>query len=143
MLFALQDIAGVDERYESAWRVKALSLADERLPNAFKSPALSCLANWARCAPGDYKAIIKVLRIAGSTNPRVTNEKHVKKGAKYPHIYEARAHTLKARLMFFYDEEESTIICLNGYEKESGNQTQAFRRADDLRNLYLQLKNRP
>jgi len=142
MPYTLEDITEVDERYETAWKVKALSLADERMPHASKSPALSCLAAWARRSPANYKAIVKVLRIAASANPRVANEKQVKKGAEYPHIYEARAHTLKARLMFFYDEAEATIICLDGYEKGSGDQTQAFRRADHLRNLYLEFKKR-
>lgn len=135
MPIKLVDIPGLDLPLDSKWQVKALVIDG-------KSPALSALLEWKRKKPNDYKAIIKVLGFA-SLQYRVVNEKHVKQSANKTHgeVFEAIAYRMKARLMFFYDEEEaSLIICAYSYEKGRGNQNAAFEKCAIYRDFYLENK---
>ncbi len=82
---------------------------------------------------------MKVMCLAAQQD-RVRNPKHVKKSGNAAHgnVYEMIAYTSRARLMFFYDDaEESLIICTNEYEKK-GDQDAAFARCAALREIYEQ-----
>lgn len=136
MTIELSDIPGLEARHQTEWKVRAL-VVDGR------NPVLAALVRWQREYPSDYKAIMKVMRLAAQQK-RVLNPKHVKKSAddKHGNAYEMIAYTGIARLMFFYDEdEESLIICTNEFEKGGGDQSAAFQRCVTFRELYL--KQRP
>jgi len=131
----LLDIPGLKPEEQSACKIKALSIDG-------KSPALSALALWEASEKADYGKIMKVLRILGQVG-RLRDERKVKKcsNADYPDVYEARADKGKARLMFFYDESDrSMIICTNEYWKGSGSQDTAFKHCNSFREVYLQWK---
>ncbi len=132
MKVQLVEIGGVDPEWESRWTIRALVIDG-------KDPVQVTLADWMKHSPTDYKAIMKVIRLAAQEE-RVRNEKHVKKSANVDHgdVYEMIAFTGVCRLMFFYDNRhESLIICTNPYKKGRGSQNSAFQRCADLRNLYL------
>lgn len=136
MTIELVEIPGLDTRCQTEWRVRAL-VVDGR------DPVRAALIRWQSDYPDDYKAIMKAMRIAAQQY-RVRNPKLVKKSAdkKHGNAYEFIAYTNIARLMFFYDEaEDSLIVCTNEFEKGGGDQSAAFKRCVDLRDLYL--KNRP
>jgi hypothetical protein len=131
-MLELSDIPGLEARHQSVWKVRAL-VVDGR------NPVLAALVRWQREYPSDYTAIMKVMRLAAQQK-RVMNPKHVKKSAddKHGNAYEMIAYTGVARLMFFYDEdEESLIVCTNEFEKGGGDQSAAFQRCVTFRDLYL------
>jgi hypothetical protein len=131
MKIELKEIPGVDATHETVWKVRALVVNDH-------DPVREALARWLREHPNDHTAIMKVIKLAAQQR-RVQNPKHVKKtaNAKQGDVYEMIAYTGIARLMFFYDEEnESIIICTNEYEKGSGSQDSAFARCAAFRELY-------
>jgi hypothetical protein len=133
----LLEIPGLDARQPTVWKVRAL-VVDGR------NPVLAALVRWQREYPDDYKAIMKVMRLA-ALQKRVLNPKHVKKSADERHgnAYEMLAYTGIARLMFFYDEgTESLIICTNEFEKGGGDQSAAFQRCVTFRGLYLKAQKR-
>lgn len=134
MKITLEDIPGVDARCEKVWKVRAL-VVDGR------DPVRAALARWQKGHPGDYKAILKVMRLAAQQR-RVNNPKHVKKSTnpRHENVYEMIAYTGVARLMFFYDERDyALIVCTNEYEKSRGDQDAAFQRCDEFRKLYLSI----
>ena len=136
MAIELVEIPGIEPRFETVWKVRALVI-DER------DPVRTALLQWKREYPKDFRAILKVMRIAAQQR-RVLNPKQVKKSTNPKHgdVYEMIAYTGVARLMFFYDEaDETLIICTNKYEKGRGEQDAAFERCATLRDLYQ--SNRP
>ena len=136
MTISLEDIPGVEPRFETVWKVRAL-VVDGR------DPVRAALARWQKEYPDDFKAILKVMRLAAQQK-RVNNPKHVKKSSNPAHenAYEMLAYTGVARLMFFYDEhDEAIIVCTNEFEKCRGNQDAAFQRCVAFRELYE--KHRP
>ena len=136
MKLELVEIPGLEPRYETEWKVRALVIE-------CRDPVRAALVRWMREYPDDFKAIMKVMRLAAQQK-RVQNQKHVKKSAnaKHGNVYEMIAYTGVARLMFFYDETENAIIvCTNEYEKSRGDQDAAFQRCADLRDLYVAYAN--
>ena len=136
MTIELLEIAGVEPRHETVWKVRAL-VVDRR------DPVRTGLLRWKREHPDDYRAILKVMRLAAQ-HRRVLNPKQVKKTSNPEHgdVYEMIAYKGVARMMFFYDEFDATlIICTNEYEKGRGNQDAAFQRCATFRDLYE--NNRP
>lgn len=136
MGFELLEIPGLKASEQTRWKIRALALDG-------RSPALGALLEWQESEKADFKKIMKVLRMLGQV-PRVHDEKKVKKSSNPDHegTYEARADKGHARLMFFYcEEDESLVICTNHYWKGRGNQNMAFKQCSDLRTLYL--KSRP
>jgi len=76
----------------------------------------------------------------------VTDEKLVTKCANPNHgnVYEARAHKGKARLMFFYsEEEEAVIVCTNPFWKGQGNQDGAFSTCAKLKSIFEKYYDEP
>lgn len=135
MKLELVDIPGLETLSAGVWKVQALVVGG-------RDPVRSALAKWQRESPNDYRAILKVMRIASQQN-RVLNPKHVKPavGASCDGVYEMIAYTRCARLMFFYDEQDDAlIICTNEYEKGRGSQDAAFKRSAELRGLYFAKK---
>jgi len=134
MKVELAEIPGFDARYEKMWKVRALAIDN-------KNPALAALVNWQKHRPNDFRAILKVMRIAAQQD-RVRNPKHVKKcgNPKHGEVYEMIAYTSTSRLMFFYDNDgESLIVCTNEHEKK-GDQDAAFERCATLKAIYLASK---
>jgi hypothetical protein len=128
----LLEIPGLDARQPTVWKVRALVVEG-------RNPVLAALVRWHREHPADYRAIMKVMRLAAQQK-RVRNPKHVKKSAddKHGNAYEMIAYTGIARLMFFYDEgTESLIVCTNEFEKGDGDQSAAFQRCVIFRDLYF------
>lgn len=136
MTIELLEIPGIEARHQTEWKVRALTVDG-------KDPVRAALLRWKRQYPDDYKAIMKVIRLAAQQY-RVKNQKHVKKSAddKHGNAYEMIAYTGVARLMFFYDEDEGAlIVCTNEFEKGRGDQNAAFQRCVAFRELYF--ANRP
>ena len=137
----LLKVPGLDQRDESVTKIFALEIAG-------KSPALAALVQWAERQQADFKSIMKVLKLIG-TSTRVLNESHVTRGENFPSSYEARADKRHARLYFFYDASEtgSKAILTNQYWKTGGGkgeknaQAKAFADCDKLRCLYFANKN--
>ena len=137
MAIELLDIPGLDARHQTTWKVRAL-VVDGR------DPVRAALFRWQREYPDDYKAIMKVMRLAAQQY-RVHNPKHVRKSTdpKHGNAYEMIAYTGVARLMFFYDQgDESLILCTNEFEKSRGDQSAAFQLCALYRDLYFQTKTR-
>lgn len=131
MTVELVHIPGVDPSHETVWEVRAL-VVDGR------DPVRSALFRWRREYPDDYRAILKVMRLAAQQY-RVLNPKHVKRSSNesFSEVYEMIAYTGIARMMFFYDESgPSLIVCSNEHEKGRGNQDAAFARCAALCELY-------
>lgn len=139
MTIELLEIPGIEAEHQTVWKVRALVIDG-------RDPVRVALVRWLREYPDDYKAIMKVMRLAAQQE-RVINPKHVKKSSnsKHGNAYEMIAYTGVARLMFFYDDrEEAIIVCTNEFEKGRGDQSAAFQRCASLRDLYLgQRKNKP
>ena len=131
MKIELLEIPGIEPRHETVWKVRALVVED-------RDPVGDAMYEWGRKHPDDYRAILKVMRLAAQQR-RVTNPKHVKISANPDHgdVYEMIAYTGVARLMFFYDETDAAmIVCTNPYEKGRGSQDAAFGRCAAFRDLY-------
>ncbi len=138
----LIDIPGLFVGANPRWKVKAIF-------NGEVSLAVDALDRW-RADPKmkrDYKLIVEAIQYAANVE-RVTDERIVKGSENFDHgeVYEFRAFdpdtnwTGRARLMFFYDEsDESLIICTNSYDKNIGNyesQNLMFSMCDRFRQEY-------
>ncbi len=130
MKIGLLEIPRMNASQQTCWKIRAL-VVDGR------APALDALLTWRESEEADYKKIMKVMRIVGQRN-RVQIEKYIKKSANPAHgdVYEMRADRSHARLMFFYSEDESIIVCTNSYWKNKGNQNIAFGHCAQLRLVY-------
>lgn len=132
MTIELQEIDGLEPKYETRWKIRALVIDG-------KNPVKAALVRWEKEREQDFKKIMKVMRLAAQQD-KVRNPTHVKKSTNPAHgnAYEMLAYSDVARLMFFYDEtEESVIVCTNEFEKSRGNQSAAFERCVILRDFYL------
>ena len=135
MSIELVEIPGIEAQYQTKWKVRALVVVG-------RDPVREALIRWQKHYPDDYKAIMKAMRIAAQKY-RVYNQKLVKKSTDSSHgnAYEFIAYTNIARLMFFYDEgDESLIVCTNEFEKSRGDQSAAFLLCTQLRELYFNTK---
>ncbi len=132
MTIELVDIPGFIQPESSKWKIKALQIDGT-------SPALAALDDWQQNREKDYKQIINVMKQVAA-NFRVTNPKQVKKThspKKHGSIYEMRAHTNQARLLFFYDSTNGNIVvCANAHTKGHGNQDAAFDQCAALKKFY-------
>jgi len=132
MEFELIDIPELELPADCERRIRALQING-------KSPAIAALVEWKRKNLKDYTKIINVMRLIAERG-RLTDEKHVKKTSKpdkHGDVYEMRAHRGKARLFFFYDHlDDSLIICTNEYNKGKGDQDNAFSKCGSFKELY-------
>jgi hypothetical protein len=139
----LIDIPGLFVGDDARWKVKALKV------HGTTSLAIDALDRW-RTDPEmqrDYEVIIEAIQFAAHVD-RVLDNRMVKISENHKHgdVYEFRAYDYdarragKARLMFFYDEsEESLIICTNSYEKDKGGydaQDRMFAMCDRFKTEY-------
>jgi len=103
-----------------------------------RSLAVAALHDVVRHHHDDYRKVMKVLRLVAGCD-RVRNENHVKRGAKWPDIYEIRGGMV--RLFFFYTPDlEEIVVCTNAYWKtKPGRKEQdtAFAICARFRDLYL------
>jgi hypothetical protein len=131
MAIILRDIEAVRDSQSARWKVRALSVNNI-------CPALSALSEWQECEPANYKSIINCLRHIVEAIRLPPGDKHVTKCAnkKYPHTYEARANSFKARLMFFYSGDH--VILTNGFWKTNDrrNQDAAFAECFRFKTFY-------
>ncbi len=136
MSLRLLKIPGIEAHYETMWQVRVLEIEGKNL-------VLESLVEWRRNAPGDYKKIMKILRMVGLTD-RIRDEKKVKKSQnpKHKDVYEIRADKGSARLMFFYcRSSQSAVICTNTYWKAKSSQSEqdsAFGICARLKEYYEQ-----
>lgn len=134
MRVQLLKIPGIEAHYETVWQVRVLEIEGKNL-------VLESLAEWGRDAPGDYKKVMKILRMVGLTD-RIRDPKKVKKSQnpKHKDVYEIRADKGSARLMFFYcRSRQSAVICTNTYWKAKSSQSEqdaAFDRCAKLKAYY-------
>ncbi|MCC5875327.1 MAG: hypothetical protein JJU11_03810 [Candidatus Sumerlaeia bacterium] len=129
MELKLSKIPEVHDEWEQSHRVRALTING-------KSPFMDVFANWKSAEPADYKKIMKVMERVARLD-RVRDEKHVKADDNKSGIYEMRAHTRRARVLFFYDDDTcKTAICVHTYWKGAGNQETAFEQAVALMKLW-------
>lgn len=119
-LVELVEIPAVPDALGNRWKIRALSIGG-------KSPALSALVEWEASEAHNFKKIVTALKMA-AREKRCTNPRYVKKGQNKDHgdVYEVIAHSLEARLMFFYSEADDAIVCTNSCWKTSDNQDRAF-----------------
>lgn len=132
MNFELHEIPGLKPSEQTSWKIRALGMNG-------RVPALDALVDWSVSEKADYNKIMKVMRIVGQVR-RVPNPKHVKKSTdpKDEGAYEMRADKGHARLMFFYaEQEESLVVCTNHHWKGKGSQAQAFKLCAELRRAFL------
>lgn len=130
MAVGLKEIPSLNLGNSPRWKVKVLSIDG-------KQPALDALLKWKREERKNYNKIINAIKLASSVY-RVTDQKKVKKTANTDHgdIYEFRADKSHARLFFFYDEDDTIIICTNAYWKNKGSQSAAFSNCATLKAIY-------
>ena len=123
----LEEIPAVPDSNGNRWKVRALSIGG-------KNPALAKLVEWEKTEKQNFKKIIISLTMAAK-EIRCQNPKWVKKCVNHD-VYEAIAHRLEARLMFFYSEEKAAIICTNHCWKPSDNQDKAFADCAKLKDFF-------
>ena len=130
----LIEIPGIEAQHQTMWRVRVLEIDKRNL-------VLGELHQWSRKSISDYKKIMKVLRIVGQVD-RIRDEKKVKKSSNPDHenVYEIRADKGSARLMFFYDpRDQSVVVCTNTYWKSKSSRTEqdnAFALCHRLKQSY-------
>lgn len=139
----LIDIPGLFLGDKPLWKVKALKI------HGMYSFAIQALEEWSKDPKmkRDYELIIEAIQYAANVK-RVGDERIVKVSDNHEHgeVYEFRAYDFDrqragcARLMFFYDEsDESLIICTNSYEKDKGTtfaQDRMFAMCDRYKEEY-------
>jgi len=133
MSVKLEKIPGIRESEQTVWKVRALSWKGKNL-------ALSALTDWEQNAKGDYKKIMKVLKMLGQFD-RLRDPKKVKKSENEQHerVYEIRADKGNARLMFFYTKNKEVVVVTNPYWKTKQSKTEqnaAFEICNKLRKYY-------
>jgi hypothetical protein len=132
----LLEIPGLAAQDQGACKIRVLAVNGTSL-------ALEGLAAWEDREPADFKKIMKVMRMLGNHGRHLRDEDKVKKCANtaYGDVYEMRADKGKARLMFFYDDEnEVLVICTNYFWKGSGSQDTAFKHCAELKKVYFKFK---
>ncbi|PTX94740.1 hypothetical protein DB346_22265 [Verrucomicrobia bacterium LW23] len=132
-MLRLRKIRGISDG--PVWHLRVLEIHG-------KDPVTPYLQEWSRFNREDFKRIIRVMERL-SKYEKILDEKHVKQSATNKSIYEMRAHTGKARIMFFYVERckpynGRLIICTNVFEKGRGDQDKAFQRAETIFNHFNQ-----
>ena len=134
MQIRLVDIPGIEANHQTEWRIRVLEIDNRNL-------VLEELNNWRKSSKSDYNKIMKVLRLVGQTD-RIRDEKKVKKSRNPDHegVYEIRADKGSARLMFFYNSSErSLIVCTNVYWKSKSSEKEqdaAFANCHRLKTIY-------
>ncbi len=140
MTLKLTNIPDLSEENQTVHQIKALAFGD-------KNPVEVALLKWKRDCPNDFKKIMKAIRYAGEHKKNsLLNTNYVKRcdNPKYGEVYEFRNNRCPLRLMFFFDEKNTMIICTNPFKKndaqrnKSGGQDTAFKLCADIRNLYNQ-----
>ena len=138
MSFKLENILGLSEEDQSVHKIKTLAFNGR---NAVKV----ALLKWKRDCPVDFKKIMKAIHYAGKHEKKyLINTNYVERcdHSKYGEIYEFRNNKCPLRLMFFFDANDTLIICTNDYRKsdakrtKSGGQDTAFKRCAQIRDLY-------
>jgi len=131
----LLNIPGLDNDCQSHWKIRALEINGRSL-------ALAALKRWQARHQAEWKKIRKVMQIHG-TQEEIKDEKKVKKSSNPDHgeVYEMRADKGHARLMFFYDSaEDSIIVCTNSHWKGKGSQDADFATCKRLKDIYFNNK---
>jgi hypothetical protein len=128
----LVEIPGITEDLGSFWKIRAIEV------NGI-SVAVAELARLAQAEPKNFKKIRTALRVAAK-DQHCTHERYVKRcqNADHAETYEARAHALNSRMMFFYCEVERAVVCTNGCWKAADHQDKAFKNCAAFKQLYGQ-----
>jgi len=124
----LVEIPGVTADPMSVWNIRALEVNGTSI-------SIAVMAQLAESEPKNFKKIRTSLRVA-ALSEHCKNERYVVSSDNFPGVYEARAHALKARMMFFYSKRDRAIVCTNGCWKSSDNQEKAFSDSFDFKKLY-------
>ncbi|MCC5843594.1 MAG: hypothetical protein JJU05_05020 [Verrucomicrobia bacterium] len=134
MKLILRQIPGLVDEPSSVWKVRALAIDD-------KCPVIEELLKWKQSEPAEFNKILKAMKVAAATR-QVRDPKKVKACANpaYKGTYEFRAHKGQARVMFFYhEEEESLIVCTVPFFGKGGSaqkQDTAFKQCHELKTHF-------
>ncbi|HKL20438.1 MAG TPA: hypothetical protein VJ904_01455, partial [Tichowtungia sp.] len=145
MRIELEDIPDIDLLFgeEQKWKVKTCHLGGAG------NLVLKKLTQW-RDDPEmeeEYEQIIANIVVTACSEKIESDTPFVKKNANPENgeVYEFRAFNEKieragkARVLFFYDEEDrNLIVCTNTFEKGQGDQNMSFRQCALLKQLYMQ-----
>ena len=141
MVFKLENIPGLSDEEQCAHKIRALSLNG-------RNPVSAALLKWKRDCPADFKKIMRGIRFAVEhEKDELLGTNYVERcdNAEYGELYEFRNNRCPLRLMFFFDENDQTlIVCTNDYQKsdaqrtKSGGQDTAFSKCAQLRDLYYE-----
>lgn len=139
MNFQLIDIEGIEAR-DARYIVKALYKNE-------KSDAHEALARWSQSSRKDFNSVMDCLRMAASYPSTLAHRlRCVSPDKKGRGVYEIAPKRRNARLFYFYAEEDAQyIICMSSYWKTDSKgtkQNQAFDKAAEIRDEYLQWKKR-
>lgn len=144
MKMELEDIPGL-EIDKPKWEVKTLNII------GCGNLTLNKLEEWAESKEmqDECDQMMSNIMITAQSDKVIEDTPYVKKSANDAHdeIYEFRAKNPvtgkvgKARIMFFYDEDNgSIIICTNTFVKGAGDQNMAFDHCAQLKAAYLNQK---
>lgn len=145
MKIELEDIPGLEQHFSEPpqWRVKTCCLGGAG------NLVLKKLSQWADDPEmeEEYAQIIANIVVTACSERIESDTPFVKRNhnPENGEVYEFRAFNEKieragkARVLFFYDEEDGNmIICTNTFEKGQGDQNMSFRQCAHLKQLYLQ-----
>jgi len=122
----LMPVPGFDAHNEIFWKIRLLKVEGRSL-------AFDALSKWLKHSRQDFKSILKVMAVVGTTKlpPGLP---YTKKSQNYE-VYEMIGANV--RLMFFYEKQMNVAICTNAYEKNSSSeQGTAFGKCENARIDY-------
>lgn len=134
--FKLFKIPGVKEEWESIHQLRALEINK-------KCPVLEYIVGIKIKNPHEYKIIMKVLKLIGSSD-KIRNPIHVKPNKNHTGIYELRVHKGSTRILFFYfgDENSKAIFVTPFWINQKGKgdrqkQDSYFIKSAEIRDTFL------
>ncbi len=140
--WGLVDIPGLTEEDQTEWKIQCLSHKERNGETV--SPALDGLDQWRRKEKTEFGKLFRSIQYAGK-NKFHLNQDRIRQDERKRGGYEIKSTHCKCRLMFFYYQEQRTLICTNTYWKERNSkkrdQDQAFKLCADLKEKYLTSKN--
>jgi len=140
--YKLVDIPWVEKEWQTAHRIKALSIDG-------RCEVLDFLSSWETDSYKHFKKIMLSARMI-SGNHRIKNKNRVKDCVNHKGLLELKAPNCKARLFFFYrtiGSIEELVVCTGGYWKSRGDtnrtkkkQDKAMRRAKERMLAFLEVE---
>lgn len=138
--YKLVDIPWVEKEWQTAHRIKALSIDG-------RCEVLDYLSSWEADSNKYFKKIMASTKMI-CENHCIKNKNRVKDCVGHKNLLELKSPNCKARLFFFYrtiGSTEELIVCTGGYWKKRGDtkkttmkQDEAMGRAEKRMLAYLE-----